>query len=135
MKMFLFIQMKYRGEKSLVIFNNKYESTSGTFLNSRQKLNGNSSNTNSLHNISIAYNLNIKNSDFHFYILRDVTTGLEYFFNGTDVNNNGLFVNLDGYEYRVFLVFEEIFDPSGNAYKFYRENYGRGKFDIKRRVE
>ena len=125
---------EYRGEKSLVIFNNKYESISGSFLNSRQKLNGNSSNTNSLHNIGIAYNLNIKNSDFHFYILRDVTTGLEYFFNGTDVNNNGLFVNLHGYEYRVFLVFEEIFDPSGNAYKFYRENYGRGKFDIKREL-
>lgn len=125
----------FREEKSLVIFNNKYESISGSFLNSRQKLNGNSSKTTSLHNISIGYNLGIKNSDFHFYILRDITTGLEYFFNGTDVNNNGLFLNLHGYEYRVFLVFEEIFDPSGNSYKFYKDNIGRGIYNIRREID
>lgn len=126
---------KFREEKSLVIFNNKYQSISGSFLNSRQKLNGNSSNTSSLHNTSISYNLGIKNSDFHFYILRDVTTGLEYFFNGTDVNNSGLFLNLHGYEFRVFLVFKEIFDPSGNSYKFYKDNFGNGIYNISRELD
>jgi hypothetical protein len=120
-----------RGEKSLVLFNNKYESTSGKFLNSRQKLNGNSSGNNYLHNISIGDNLHIKNSDFHFYIMRDITTGLEYFYNGTEIYHNGIFVNLGGYEYRVFLFFEEVFDSSGDSYKFYKENYGRGIYSIK----
>ena len=119
------------GKKSLVLFNNKYESTSGKFLNSRQKLNGNSSGNNNLHNISIGDNLKINNSDFHFYIFRDVTTGLEYIYNGTDIYNNGIFVNLGGYEYRVFLYFNEIYDSSGDSYKFYKENYGKGIYSIK----
>jgi hypothetical protein len=79
--------------------------------------------------------MNIKNSDFHFYIFRDVTTGLEYFYNGKELHTNGLFSNLNGYEYRVFLYFEEIFDPTGEAYKFYKSHYGRGTYNIKRELD
>jgi len=125
----------FNEEKGLVIFNNKYESTSGTFYFSRQKLTGNSSNSNNLHNTNIADNLGIQNSDFHFYIFRDSTNGMEYFYNGKELCTNGLFVNLSGYDYRVYLVFEEVFDPTGAAYKFYRENYGQGRYNIKKELE
>lgn len=118
------------GEKGLVIFNNSFNSYSGYFLHSRQKLTGNSSNSNSLHNTNIAYTLGIQKSDFHFYIFRDITTNLEYFYNGNDFHAKGMFLNLSGYEYRVFLVFKEIFDPSGRAYKYYKENFGRGIYNI-----
>ncbi|MCB9260401.1 MAG: alpha-amylase [Ignavibacteriales bacterium] len=122
---------EYNGDKGLVVFNNKFDSTRGSFYYSRQKLNGNSSNNNNLHNTDIAYNLGIKNSDFHFYILRDVTTGLEYFFNGKDIHSNGLHLILGGFEYRVYLHFEEIYDQTGDAYKLFKENYGRGIYNIK----
>lgn len=126
---------EHKNEKGLVIFNNSYNSVSGYFYFSRQKLNGNSSNSDSLHNTDIAFTLGIQKSDFHFYILRDITTGLEYFYNGNEIHDNGIFVNLYGYEYRVFLVFKEIFDPSGRAYKFCKENFGRGIYNIQMELE
>ncbi len=122
-------------EKGLVIFNNRYDSTSGSFYFSRQKLNGNSSSTKGLHNTNIAENLGINNSDFHFYLLRDVTTGLEYLYNGSELNSSGLYVSLGGYEYRVYLIFEEIFDTTGEAYKFYKKNYGKGIYNLKSELE
>lgn len=126
---------RYNNENGLVIYNNNFESVSGRFLFSRQKLNGNSSSNAILHNSNIAYNLGIKESDFHFYIFRDVTTGLEFFYNGKEIHSNGIFTALNGYEYRVYLYFEEIFDPTGEAYKFYKENYGNGRYNVKKELE
>jgi len=126
---------QFNNEKGLVIFNNKFASASGTFYFSRQKLNGNSSSAASLYNTNIAYELGAKNSDFHFYLLRDATTGLEYLFNGKELHTNGLYSNLFGYEYRVYLHIEEIFDPSGETYKFYKANYGRGNYSVRRELE
>ena len=122
------------GEKGLVIFNNSFHSHSGYFSHSRQKLTGNSSKSDKLHNTQIAYRLGIHKSDFHFYIMRDVTTGLEYLYNGNDLHTNGMFLNLNGYEYRVYLHFEEIFDPSGEAYKYYKMNIGKGVYNIKKEL-
>jgi len=125
---------QHENEKGLVLFNNKYESASGAFYFAREKLVGNSSKSSSLYNTNIAENLNIKNSDFHFYILRDATSGLEYFFNGKELHENGIFINLAGYEYRVYLNFEEVFDPSGEAYLYYKTNFGRGNYNVKREL-
>ncbi len=122
------------GEKGLVIFNNSFQSYTGYFSHSRQKLRGNSSDSNSLHNTQIAHRLGIQKSDFHFYIMRDVTTGLEYIYNGNDLHSSGMFLTLSGYEYRVYLHFEEIFDPGGEAYKFYKKNFGRGIYNIKKEL-
>ena len=122
------------GEKGLVIFNNSFQSYSGFFSHSRQKLTGNSSSSNSLNNTQIAHRLGIQKSDFHFYIMRDITTGLEYLYNGNDLHSKGLFLNLSGYEYRVYLYFEEIFDPSGETYKFYKKNFGLGVNNIKKEL-
>ena len=122
------------GEKGLVIFNNSFHSYTGYFSHSRQKLTGNSSNSASLHNTQIAHRLGIQKSDFHFYIMRDVTTGLEYLYNGNDLHSSGMFLNLSGYEYRVYLHFEEMFDPSGETYKYYKKNFGHGFYNIKKEL-
>lgn len=126
---------EFYGQKGLVIFNNKFEAASGSVHFSRQKLNGNSSSSNELHNTNIAYSLGIKNSDDHYYILKDITSGLEYFYNGFELHRNGLFANLNGFEYRVFLKFEEIIDSKKEMHQYYKSNYGIGKYDIKYELE
>ncbi|PID62368.1 MAG: alpha-amylase [Ignavibacteriae bacterium] len=126
---------EHNGEKGLVIYNNSFNPTLGFFNFSRQKLSDNSSGENNLSNTKISDSLEIKNSDFHFYLLRDVTTGLEYLYNGTELCNNGMFLNLNGYEYRVILYFEELYDPTGETYKFYKENFGQGRYNVKREIE
>ena len=124
----------FQNEKALVIYNNKFESTSGYINFSRQKLKSSNSHK-YLTNINVAENFNIKNSDFHFYIFKDFTHQNDYIFNGKDIHQNGLFLSLNGFEYRIFLHFEEIYDQSGFVYNFYKENYGKPIWNVKEKLE
>jgi len=122
---------EFEGQIGLVIFNNNYHRSTGSIYFSRQKLIGNSSNSNSLHNTIVAKALGINNSDLHFYLFKDITSGLEYIFNGKDLHNDGLIATLNGFEYRVFLNIEEIYDVSGIYYQYYKNNFGKGNQNIK----
>ncbi len=121
-------------ETALVIYNNKYEKVKGFINFSRQKLRNNSDNK-ALVNIKISDNLKIQNSDFHFYIFKDATNNLEYLYNGREINENGILLNLDSYEYRVFLNTEEIYDKSGKLHNFHKNNYGKGIWNIKDKLD
>lgn len=101
---------------------------------SRQKLKSSNSQEHST-NINVAENFNIKNSDFYFYIFKDFTHQNDYIFNGKDIHQNGLFLSLNGFEYRIFLNFEEIYDQSGFVYNFYKENYGKPIWNVKEKLE
>jgi glycosidase len=126
---------QYKNQNGLVIFNNHYRPTTGKFLYSRLKLDGTTTDNNNLHNTTIAELLGIQNSDFHFYILKDITSGLEYIFNGKDIYNQGLLLKLKGYEYRVFINVQEIFDTSGIYYHYCKSNNGKGIKDINNDVK
>ncbi len=124
----------FYGENALVIYNNKFDSTSGFINFSRQKIKNNG-NSKQLNNIKFSDNFKIQNSDFYFYIFRDVTNNLEYLFNGREINNNGLWLNLHGFEYRVYLNVEELYDKSGDIYNFYKENYGKAIWNIYEKID
>ena len=113
-------------KKSLVLFNNNYKKTSGRFYYSRLKIKGVSKGKNNLSNITISEVFNIKNSDFHFYIFKDLTSEQEYIFNGKDIHKKGLLIKLNGYEYKVFVGVREIFDTSGFYYHYCKSNLGKG---------
>lgn len=124
----------FYGENALVIYNNKFESTSGFINFSRQKLKNNGS-SKQLTNIKFSDNFKIQNSDFYFYIFRDATNNLEYLFNGREINNHGLWLNLNGFEYRVYINVEELYDKSGDVYNFYKENFGKAIWNINEKIE
>ncbi|MBK7106164.1 MAG: alpha-amylase [Ignavibacteriae bacterium] len=124
----------HNNEKALVIYNNKFHPTSGYINFSRQKLKNNSANK-YLTNIKISDQFKIQNSQFHFYIFKDNTHQTEYLFNGKDICDNGLFLNLKGFEYRVFLNIEEIYDQSEFVYNFYKENFGKEISNVKEQLE
>ncbi len=117
-------------KKSLVLFNNNYKKTSGRFYYSRLKIKGVSTEKNNLKNVTVPEIFNIKNSDFHFYIFKDLTSEQEYIFNGKDIHKKGLFIKLNGYEYKVFIGVREVFDTSGFYYHYCKSNLGKGITNI-----
>jgi len=98
--------------KSLVLYNNKYESTKG-FINSsvtkQQRINGEKR----LQNISISEALNLKNQFNCFYILKEEASGKEFIFNSSKIAREGFAFRLKGFEYKIFYSFKEVYDSKG----------------------
>jgi hypothetical protein len=98
------------GERGIILFHNKYATTSGWIRFScaylRKDVNGGSS----LVQRSLAEALEFNGDGRHYYSFRDYATGLSYLRNGRDLWEQGLYVEMGGYEYHAFLDFQEIRD-------------------------
>lgn len=108
-------------ERALVFYNNSYSTYYGYIDYSHPKNYGSSESEadKKLISKSLGEALGIKNSENHFYIFREVRTNLEFIRRGSDLYNQKFFVELKGYEYKVFLDFVELFDESGELAEFY----------------
>ncbi len=113
-----------RGEKALVLYNNRYERSSGWIKYSSasaQKLDS------GFRQFSLSEGLSLNTGNDRYTIFRDQISSLEYIRNNDDLIHHGLYVELDGFKYHVFLDFREIQD---NEYGHYGQltNYlgGRG---------
>ncbi|MFZ1290754.1 MAG: alpha-amylase family glycosyl hydrolase [Melioribacteraceae bacterium] len=124
----------HNNEKALVIYNNNFQPTSGYINFSRQKLKNNIT-AKHLANIKFSDKFKIQNSQHHFYIFKDMSHQTEYLFNGKDICESGLFLNLKGFEYRVYLNVEEIYDQFGFVHNFYKENFGKPIWGVKENLE
>jgi glycosidase len=100
---------KNDGEKAFIIYNNSYYECSGTINYSVNKINNGH-----MYSKKLAEALNIKYDHKFFYSYRDHKTKLEYLINGKDLHDFGIYVALKGYEYKVFLNFNEIYDTNGD---------------------
>lgn len=109
----------FREDKALVFFNNKYDSTQGKINFSSKKLVKNGDNKFQM-NISIADAMGIKDDINIFYIFTDQISGLEFIFNGHSIHQDGLFLQLRGFEYKVFNKVREVYDVFGDYEKFIR---------------
>ncbi len=116
-------------ERALVIYNNKYEKTQGRIFQSAPKLVGAEK---SLQSKTLAEALNIRSSNHHFYIYREQRSGLEYVASGRSFAFNGFETELNGFEYRVFIDFREVFDATGEYEKLVSRLNGKGVRDMER---
>jgi glycosidase len=98
-------------EKALVVYNNVYSKSSGSINYSVGKIAG--ENSNNIKVKKLAEALDFENNFAKFYSFKDHRTKLEYLVSGKDVNTNGLYLVLNGYEYNVFLDFKELIDENG----------------------
>lgn len=110
---FAYTNMEY-GERAIVFYNNKYQSTSGTISKSSPKLVGHVDGNKHTISISISEALHISGADKYFYIFREHNSGLEFIQSGKDIVNNGFFVELGAFKNKVFLDFREIIDINGD---------------------
>lgn len=119
------------GEKTLVFYNNKYESTSGKIFRSAPKLLQRGGKK-ELHVKTLTDALDIKSSKNYYYVFREHVTNLEYLKSGYDLSIDGFYIQLNGFQSAVFLDFREIYDEFGDWEKLERKLQGKGVPSISR---
>lgn len=109
---------KFNGKKALVLFNNKYDRASGRISNSVSKLIKNNKRVNIVRT-TLAKELDIKAGGDYYYIARDVISKKEILLSGSEINDLGFPVKLNGFQYLVLTDFEEIYDRTGEFRQLY----------------
>ncbi len=111
-------------ERALVLYNNKYDRASGWihFSSASAGKNGDQ-----FVQYTLGEGLQLSNREDTYVIFRDQISGLEFLRLSNEFHYNGLYVELDGFKYHVFLDFRQVED---NIYGHYRQLYeylnGRG---------
>jgi hypothetical protein len=123
------------GEKSLVLYNNKFGNASGRLFQSSQKLMTYNGTTKVNETKTIAEALNINPQDKHFYIYREHISNLEYIKSGRDIATNGLYFEIGAFKYSVFLDWREVYDTTGEWEKLDWKLGGKGVYNIERSLK
>ncbi len=123
---------KYKDEKVLVVYNNKYDRAFGFINKSVQKLNKIKGN---LESATIWKEFNILHGSDYFYKATDLTTGKEFLFSGEEICCNGIKLSLNGFQYFVFYGFEEIYDRDGYYRKLFEKLSGQGCDSIEKQIK
>ncbi|MEM6336736.1 MAG: alpha-amylase family glycosyl hydrolase, partial [Bacteroidota bacterium] len=123
---------EFRGEHSLVFFNNAYERASGRIQTSAAyaaKQAG--SETKTLTRKSIGDGLGLTSAPDRFVIYRDAIAGLEYLRRSQDIARHGFHQDLNGYGYRVYLDIRDVEDDqAGTLAQLAAQLHGRGVPDV-----
>jgi hypothetical protein len=97
-------------DRGLIIYNNRYGDTSGWIRYSCATLRKDLAGKGSLVQRSLGEALDFNGDGRHYYSFKDYATGLSYLRSGRDLWEQGLYVEMSGYEYHAFLDFKEIRD-------------------------
>ncbi len=114
---------RYGREKAVVFFNNKYDSTDGGILRPVPRIREGQE---QFEPVTIARELEFNQGGSYYYRAIEQISGLEYLFRGEDVHSYGIHFPLQGFEYRVFLDFEQMYDHDGSLYRLFSEISGQG---------
>jgi glycosidase len=112
-------------ERGLIVYNNRYNTTSGWIRRSTAINRGTPQQPQFTHK-TLAEALAINGDKGYFYAFRDHSNGLEYIRSGTSLMSEGLFVELHAYQYYAFLNFREIYDQDGTWSTLASDLGGRG---------
>lgn len=97
--------------RAIIVYHNRFASTAGWVRSSTSyAVRSANSEEMSLKQTTLGDSLGFKGDGRHYYIFRDYASGLEYIRNGRELCNEGLFVEMEAYEYHVFLDFREVWD-------------------------
>ena len=118
-------------DRVLVLFNNVYADASGWVRSSVGMLNKNGEGL--LHR-TLGEALNLTRSDEYFVIFRDHNADLEYIRSSKELCESGLFVQLQGYGYHVFMGFREVRDMQGRYAQIASQLNGRGVQNVDKAV-
>jgi len=114
-------------ERSLVLYNNSFDATAGWIQTSVPMRGASEEEQNQT---TLAEAIGLSGDADAYYVINDHQTGLVYLRSGEELTNNGLYVQLDGYAYHVFLGFREVRDPDGGWAKLAKHLNGAGVQNI-----
>ncbi|MDA3861886.1 MAG: alpha-amylase family glycosyl hydrolase, partial [Melioribacteraceae bacterium] len=124
----------FDNQKSLVLYNNKYDKVYGNFQKSTPKLIKIDDNNKFIKELNVTEALSINGILNYFYIFKDMVTNLEYIFKGSDLHQNGFYFELNGFERRVYTGIREVEDTNGDYYNIYLELNGHGISSIEEAI-
>jgi glycosidase len=115
-------------ERVLVFYNNSYEQTTGKIKYSSGKVISydDAGQPKEIANKTLGSALQLKSNHEHFYIFKDHKTNLEFIRSAKDLYEDGLSVQLNGYQYHVFMDFREVYDITGEYRKLCIYLNGKG---------
>ncbi|MBS3740973.1 MAG: hypothetical protein KGY74_02505 [Candidatus Cloacimonetes bacterium] len=117
------------GEKSLVVFNNKFSDTDG-FLKLGINYNRRKDDKSFFQDkFSISEILELNNENTAWITFIDKTTGNEYLRSVSELNNVGLRLELQAFQYHVFIDFKQISDGESRIWKKLFDHFGYGGVD------
>jgi glycosidase len=116
---------RHGDERALVLFNNKYDMASGHIKTSAPRLQK-TNNEKQLTSFSLGDALALKNDNHTYYTVREHISGQEYLFSGDDIHHRGFSRHLNGFEYCVFINFNELPDKDGEVATLYERIRGQG---------
>ncbi|MBM4172544.1 MAG: alpha-amylase, partial [Ignavibacteria bacterium] len=114
-----------RGERALILFNNKYQNASGNIFRSSPKLIF-SDGKKELQTKTLGQALGVNPTLQHYYIYREHISNLEYLKSGSEIAFDGFRVELDAFKYLVYLDFRDVYDSEGEYEKLARKLHGNG---------
>ncbi|NOX36145.1 MAG: alpha-amylase [Calditrichaeota bacterium] len=124
------------GEETLVVYNNSLQPGAGWIRYSVPRAEKTPEGHTRLQSIPLAEALRIQRQDNYFTIFRDAISGLYFIRNNVELHDKGLFVSLKGYEYHVFMEFQQVEDNRwGHFAELHRQLAGQGVADIQRAVQ
>jgi glycosidase len=115
-------------ERALVFYNNRFDRSAGWVRMSVEKVRGHADKYTS--RVSLAEGLGIRGDDRIYYLFRDHRSGLEYCRSGRQIHEEGMYAELDGYQYQLFMDFREVYDATGEYGTLARRLDGRGVPDV-----
>jgi hypothetical protein len=118
-------------ERAIVIYNNKYEHTSGWINHSTGKaIPTGYGDEKKIINTNLANAIGINGNKNFYYVFRDHVNNLEYIRTGSELHQNGIYVELGAFKYHLFLDFREVYDDSGDYENLKDYLNGKGVPDI-----
>ncbi len=121
---------RHNHEKALILFNNTYDRANGYIERSVPRLPSDGSGKNTF-SLSLGDALDLRDDDNTFYVLDEHISGLQYLYKGKDIHTHGFQWNLQGFEYRVFLSFDELTDHDGSIGQLHQHLQGQGTDNVK----
>jgi glycosidase len=100
---------RYDGERALIVYNNRYNTTQGV-LHTSTAVNKGPADAPHLRRIELPEALGLNLDEDCYYIFRDYRTGLEYLRYARDLARYGLHLELHAYQYQALLDWREIHD-------------------------
>ncbi len=120
------------GQRAIVLYNNAYNSTSGS-IHTSTAINVGSADEPKPVRKGLTEALELNNAPNVYYIFREYRTKLEFIRNGKQLAEQGLHAALRGYDYQIFLDFREVYDSDGSWGKLAYILGGAGVPDINAR--
>jgi len=115
-------------KRAMVVFHNKFSSTKGWIKTSTDFLLKSPTNENNKIVQSDLYSgLNLQGFNNSYVIFRDQRTNLEHIRSCKEIKETGIYIELEAYDFHVFLDFHEVQDePLGQYYRLEKYLNGRG---------